>query len=616
MIALKNLPEQEMTIAVLFGGIGGFSTGAKRSKIEYGGKIFKTKLLCSIDYDPVACLNHDKITGGSEAVVMDLFTRQQYIDWHGKEPPEEWKEAEPWDLWKAFGYQVPYHLFTSPPCKGLSALLPKKSAESKKYQALNLLTLRGIELALRACMEYGGRIPAFIHLENVPRILTRGKGLLERIRKLLEKYGFKVDMRADHNLGEVGGLGQNRLRFQILGRDEVQVPNFVYLPVKKPLRTIGDIIGPLPMPGDTENGGPQHRLPRLTRSSWEKLAAIPKGGDWRDLNKFEFQKYRLQHEPRRGAWGVNDWDKTSGAVTGGAGVGRSNGVQAVADPRVAINGAGKANLYHMQHFEEPADCITGAVGPSNGSSCIADPKLSERDNRHPGVYRMIRIDEPSPCITGTRFGSGAVAVADSVSLEKMLGGLVSDTSIPVRSGRYTDQFRMQDMDNPVATITGVTDIQNGAQLVSDVRIGCSPRAGSYGVQDWNKTGKTVTGSGDIHSGAAAIADLRFPDYNERCAMIIIAPDGTWHRPLTTFENAMIQSFPRYLPDGRPFQLEGCSDAKAREYIGNAYPPDAAEEAVKVILLAYAKALEGVTFEFSWDPIWVQPESNQESQLVN
>lgn len=138
----------ERTAAILFGGIGGASAGYMRSKIEYGGK-----LLCSIDYDPVACLNHDTITGENTAVVMDLFTREQYIDWHGHEPPPEWREVTPWDMWVSFCYQIPYFLFTSPPCKGLSALLPKESAESKKYQALNQLTLRGIDLALRACQE-------------------------------------------------------------------------------------------------------------------------------------------------------------------------------------------------------------------------------------------------------------------------------------------------------------------------------------------------------------------------------------------------------------------------------------------------------------------------------
>lgn len=561
MIAPISLPEQEMTIAVLFGGIGGFSTGAKRPTIDYGGKVFKTKLLCSIDYDPVACLNHDKITGGNEAVVMDLFTRKQYIAWHGAEPPPEWQEAEPWDIWKAFGYQVPFYLFTSAPCKGLSALLPGEAAESEKYQALNFLTVRGIELSLQACLDYGGKLPAFIHMENVPRILSRGKNLLNRIKKVLVKFGYKVDMRANHNLGEVGGLGQNRLRFQLLSRQEAQIPNFVYLPTKRPLKTIGQVIGPLPQPGDTVNGGPMNKVPNLKRRTWERLMAIPKGKDWKSLEDFDHSKYKLMHQPRAGAWAVEDWDETSRTVTGGAGVGRSNGAAAISDPRVNFKSGTHASIYRVVEWDEPGPTVTGAVGPNNGAISIGDPRLKKRDSRHGSTYKIVSYDEPSPCVTGTRFGSGAIAI-------------------------------------------------------SDPRLGCKPRSGTYGVMDWDKPGPTVIGSSDVHAGNSAVADPRIPDPDENCVMIIIALDGTWHRPLTTFELAMLQSFPRHLPDGRPFQLDGCSDKKAREYIGNAYPPDAAEEAVKVILLAFAKAQAGVTFEFSWGPIWVQPENSQESQLVH
>lgn len=632
------LKEQEVTMAVLFGGTGGFSAGAKRSKIEYGGKVWKTKLLSSIDYDPVACLNHDKITGGNEAVVMDLFTRQQYIDWNGHEPGEDWSEVEPWDIWVAFHYQVPFYVFTSPPCKGLSALLPKKSADSQKYQALNLLTIRGIELTLRACQEYGGKVPAFIHLENVPRILTRGKDLLKRIRKLLEKFGYRVDMRADHNLGEVGGLGQNRLRFQILARHEAQVPNFVYLPVKKPLKTIGDVIGPLPMPGDTENGGPLHRLPKLEWKTWVRLGLIKAGGDWRDLQSIPFEQYRIVHEPRSGAFGVQDWNKTSGAVTGTSGPGRSNGVTAVSDMRFSFDGNTHAAIYRVCRSEEPGPTVTGAHGPNNGAISVSDPKLVDREGRHPGVYRIVKTDEPGPCVTGTRFGSGAIAVADPRnpndfyegnynrqdgsgvqdwdSTAKTVRGRsqihnsaasINDPRISDRPGRYTDKFRMQRMEGQAGTVTGVTDVQSGAQLVADMRYGSSPRSGVMGVVNWDNTAPTVIGSSDVHAGVSAVADPReFPKDNERGTWILIAEDGTWHRPLTTYELAMLQSFPRYLPDGRPFQLEGCSDAKAREYIGNAYPPDAAEEAVKVILLAAAKAAEGITFEFSHEDIWVMP----------
>ena len=168
---------KEKKLAVLFGGIGGFSHGANRAQIEYGGEVYKYRLLCSIDCDPIACQNHDAITGDKTAVVMDLFSRKQYKDFHGQEPPEEWQEVTPRDIWEAFGREVPNTVFLSPPCKGLSGLLPEKSAKSEKYQALNDLTVRGIELTLKACDIYGGHVPDIIHFENVPRITSRGKHL-------------------------------------------------------------------------------------------------------------------------------------------------------------------------------------------------------------------------------------------------------------------------------------------------------------------------------------------------------------------------------------------------------------------------------------------------------
>src|SRR5690606_18654591 len=107
-----------------------------------------------------------------------------------------------------------------------------------------------------------------------------------------------------------------------------------------------------------------------------------------------------------------------------------------------------------------------------------------------------------------------------------------------------------------------------------------------------------------------------PADDERGAWVIIAEDGTWHRPLTTYELAMLQGFPTHLPDGRPFQLVDCSDAKAREYIGNAVPPPAAEAMGNVILIAIAQAEAGITYELSWNDVWVLPAEEREIQLVH
>lgn len=679
MEAFKDNVEYK-TSAFLFAGVGGATAGAMRSQVEYGGKLYKFKVLCAIDSDPVACRNHDLITGEETAVCMDLFERWQYTAWHGHQPPEDWQEATAWDIWQAFKEQVPFFLFLSPPCKGLSGLLPAGKAASDKYQALNYLTVHGLELTLRACLEYGGSVPAVIQLENVPRITSRGKHLLAKIEKLLKKHGYAVSIRADHNLGEIGGLGQNRVRFLILARHEAQLPNVIYYPEKKPLRSIGNVLADLPEPGDIVAGGPLHKLPRLQWKTWMRLALIPAGGDWRDLNKVAWENLRVVHEPRRGAYEVADWDKPSRAVTSTAGPGRSNGVTAISDPRLQINGDGKTNLFRVQLSDDPATCITGAAGTNQGATNISDPNLTNREGRHPGVYRIVSADEPAPCVTGTRFGSGAIAVADprvntklhpdsygvqdwdataktvrSANRIMQAAGSVSDPRVPNRPGRYTDQFRVQSAGSPAATVTGSTDVQNGAQLIADPnipgqyhdgayrvsdwektsptvttggvsagqekviadpRIKSAPRADTMGVLDWNQPSKTVIGSADVHAAAVAVADPRIPADNERGVWTIISTDGTWHRPLTTYELAMIQSFLTHLPDGRPFQLEGCSDAKAREYIGNAVPPDAQEEMGNVLLLAAAEAEAGISFALSWETVWVAPVADEIPAIIH
>lgn len=89
--------------------------------------------------------------------------------------------------------------------------------------------------------------------------------------------------------------------------------------------------------------------------------------------------------------------------------------------------------------------------------------------------------------------------------------------------------------------------------------------------------------------------------------MIIAPDGTWHRPLTTFELAMLQSFPRFLADGRPLQLTGKSDAKWRERIGNAVPPDAAQAIAETVMRSMlAHSVGDWLMDLNGSGIWVVP----------
>jgi site-specific DNA-cytosine methylase len=184
------------------------------------------------------------------------------------------------------------------------------------------------------------------------------------------------------------------------------------------------------------------------------------------------------------------------------------------------------------------------------------------------------------------------------------------------SPKFNHAYKISEWDETGGTVASGVGPSSGGMVVNDPRVGCSPRSGTYGVMAWDETAKTVIGSGDVHAGAAAVADPRIPSDDDRGVWMIIAEDGTWHRPLTTYELAMLQGFPTHLPNGKPFQLEGCSDAKAREYVGNAVPPAAATGMANEILMALVLSDDGIGFSLSNRDVWVLPEDQAERQLVH
>ncbi|WP_338826084.1 hypothetical protein MTBGP_03460 [Moorella thermoacetica] len=524
---------REFTVLHLFSGIGGAALGFQQAVGEYKGVVGRFRTLAGIDVDAEACADFEYITG-APAIQMDLFSRADYKSFHGHEPPPGWQEVTAGDLLAATGWEHPDVVFLSPPCKGFSGLLPAEKSRSEKYQALNRLVVRGLSLVVEA---YQDDLPAVIMLENVPRITSRGEYLLRQVKHLLGKHGYAFH-EGFHDCGELGGLGQHRKRYLLIARLEQKMTSFIYKPPVKRVKSIGEIIGPLPMPDDPRMGL-LHRLPRLQWKTWVRLALIPAGGDWRDLQEIAPEQYRLEYIPRgRGPYGVQKWDEPAATVIGNASFKGSNAA-CIADPR--LNHIPRDGFYRVQRWEGPSTTVTAAANASrsNGATCIADPRLPNRDNRHPAVYQVVRWNELGPCVTGTRFGSGAPAVADP-------------------------------------------------------RLSCRPRNGTYKVQAWDQPSATVIGASDIHAGAAAVADPRIPTDNERPdpPPVIVALDGTWHRPLTTLELAVLQGFPISLPNGQPLKLAGKSDARWRERIGNAVPPPAAKAIAEQILSALLVSEKG------------------------
>ncbi|HEY0840453.1 MAG TPA: hypothetical protein VGD74_09735, partial [Vulgatibacter sp.] len=161
---------------------------------------------------------------------------------------------------------------------------------------------------------------------------------------------------------------------------------------------------------------------------------------------------------------------------------------------------------------------------------------------------------------------------------------------------------------PSGTVTGSAAPSRGAFAVGDPRpvdvaLGCAPRSGAYGVLSWEDAAGTITGSMQVDNGPAAVADPRPP--GDHRYPIIIAADGTWHRPMTALELAALQGIPTVI-DGRPLQLAGRRRTSWVERIGNAVPVGAAKAIGESMLTALLAAALG-TWTLGATEIWVQEE---------
>lgn len=183
------------------------------------------RCLGGIDVDAAAIRDFSRLAG-VPGTCLDLFDREQYVAFHGSEPPADWREATTADIHAAFGHENPDIVFLSATCKGFSGLLSESKSKTAKYQALNRLTLRGVWLTLEA-YAHTAPIPLIL-FENVPRIATRGRALLDRISTLLRSYGYAV-AETTHDCGELGGLAQSRKRFLLVARHMASVPPFLYV---------------------------------------------------------------------------------------------------------------------------------------------------------------------------------------------------------------------------------------------------------------------------------------------------------------------------------------------------------------------------------------------------
>lgn len=531
-------------------GLGGGAKGFNRAKPIVGNVQGEWECIGGVDIDPAGLADFERLSG-VKGTQLDLFTCDQYIRFHGKEPPPGWREATVDDIRRAANYQRPDAVFISSPCKGASGLLSETMSQTPKYQALNELTLRCIWLFGEAWKD--DPVPLLV-FENVPRLATRGRQLLDQINKLLSHFGYAV-AETTHDCGVIGGLAQSRKRFLLVARHIEKVPPFLYEPEKKTLKSVGSILGRMPLAGDIDSAGPMHRVPALQWKTWVRLALVEAGKDWRCLNDLSIEDGYLRDlvivpQFRDGFLGVHDWNETAGTVA--ARSGPTNGKFSVADPR-ARAGALQYQQYGVRRWDETSGAVIGVKSPGQGTFSVADP-------RDPGIghakYNVAQWDGISrTVISGSTTGQGAFAVQDP------------------RPGMKRGKGD--------AYLTG----------------------GHYGVVDWNSQCGAVSASAKQDNGRWSVADPRMPESNDRLTCVIESLDGTWHRPFTTLELAALQSL---VEPEEQFELDGLSDQAWRERIGNAVPPAAAEAIAHVMGTTLLLAAAGETFMLNSMPIWVRP----------
>ena len=178
-----------------------------------------------------------------------------------------------------------------------------------------------------------------------------------------------------------------------------------------PMRSIGDVLGQLPLPEDPD-AGPMHQLPRIHWKTWVRLALIRAGRDWRDLaERWAPDRWGIvparSNSPRfNNVFRLVDWQNPSRAITGGTGP--SSGGLSVADPRA--DGAWRHGVLGVRNLDDTSGTITGRSSPLNGAFSVADPALTCTPNG--ATLRVVAATRPSPTVIGQAdaWSSGSVQI--------------------------------------------------------------------------------------------------------------------------------------------------------------------------------------------------------------
>lgn len=454
---------RDLTVVHLFAGSGGCTLGFQRAGFRSLG---------SFDFDPRACRDLERLTGGP-AFCSDLAAMQ----------PAELRELT--------RGECPDVVVMSPPCKSFSGCMPAGRAAEDKYVDMSQLAVRGVFLALES---WAPRRPRLVLLENVPRIQSRGADLLAQVVALLQRYGYTTDQRT-HDCGVLGGLAQHRERFLLVARHLETCTDVLRKPPPQRVRTVGEVLLPLPSPA-AEHGDEMHRLPLLSPLNWLRLAAIRAGKDWRDLPA----EIRLGGEAvarHDGKLGVEEWDGAAHTVIG-RGSRPGSTWASTADPRLGGDDR-RAGAYEVLDPVAPGKVVRGRHDVWAAPASTADPRVGfAGPDTHSGLLGVEDHAAPAHTVTANaRVQASRGAVAD----------------VRVAGEKRPNCYGVGGADDPALVIRGMQRTQTSQAAFADARVGWdlerhAGRPDSYGVARADAPSLTVRGRQDVQSSRASVADPR------------------------------------------------------------------------------------------------------------
>lgn len=296
-------------------------------------------------------------------------------------------------------------------------------------------------------------------------------------------------------------------------------------------------------------------------------------------------------ERQNGAFGVLAGDQPSRTIR--ANVQQQNQAVAVQDPRLP-RAQPRSGGYGVQASGEPSGVILASADTTAGAFATQDPRLSYEP--HAGSFGITDTQEPAQTVISRADTFHGPNIADPrtndtqpETLGALLAGLLETPAPkkprPVRAGRKKADSHPDDgqprkgwrMDGALFTPTHRL-----------VQTDDGPRV------EWLGVGRPLD-----------LTRTQTPKRSE-AHVVILALDNTYHRPLTTLELAVLQSFPP-IQHGAWLCFPG-TQAQQRKLIGNAIPPAAAYAVAVEVLAALKTTGLGRVFAPEGRQIWTEGDS--------